>query len=156
MFLAGDAAHVHSPAGGQGMNTGLQDAANLGWKLAAVASGWAGDRLLDTYQDERHPVGQQVLRISSALLKMGLMPGPAALRAGRNAAVRAVSKVAPVTARMGATLSGIGIAYPAPRGAHPLTGRRVADLRLADGRRLYEALRSGRFLLVGLGTCGPG
>jgi 2-polyprenyl-6-methoxyphenol hydroxylase-like FAD-dependent oxidoreductase len=156
VFLAGDAAHVHSPAGGQGMNTGLQDAANLGWKLAAVAGGWAGDGLLDTYHDERHPVGQQVLRTSSALLKMGLMPGPAALRAGRNAAVRAVSKVAPVTARMGATLSGIAIAYPAPRGAHPLTGRRVADLRLADGRRLYEALRSGRFLLVSPGTARVG
>jgi hypothetical protein len=84
------------------------------------------------------------------------MPGPAALRAGRNAAVRAVSKVAPVTARMGATLSGIGIRYPAPRGAHPLTGRRVADLRLADGRRLYEALRSGRFLLVSQGVAGLG
>ena len=148
VFLAGDAAHVHSPAGGQGMNTGLQDAANLGWKLAAVAAGWAGDGLLDTYQDERHPVGQQVLRTSSALLKLGLLPGPAALRAGRTAAVRAAAKVAPVTARMGAALSGISIQYPAPRGAHPLTGRRVADLRLADGRRLYEALRSGRFLLV--------
>jgi hypothetical protein len=64
--------------------------------------------------------------------------------------------MAPVTARMGATLSGIAIAYPAPRGAHPLTGRRVADLRLADGRRLYEALRSGRFLLVSPGTARVG
>ncbi len=64
VFLAGDAAHVHSPAGGMGMNTGLQDAANLGWKLAAAVQGRGGDRLLDTYHDERHPVGQMVLRMS--------------------------------------------------------------------------------------------
>jgi hypothetical protein len=148
VFLAGDAAHVHSPAGGQGMNTGIQDAANLGWKLAAVAGGRAGDGLLDTYQAERHPVGQQVLRASSALLRMGLMGGPAPLRAGRTAAVRAVTKVTPVTSRLAAAISGLSISYPAPRGAHPLTGRRVADLRLADGRRLYEALQAGRFLLI--------
>ena len=148
VFLAGDAAHVHSPAGGQGMNTGLQDAANLGWKLAAVAGGWAGDGLLDTYQDERHPVGQQVLRSSSALLRGALLNVPAPLAAGRSAAVRTLSKVRPLANRMAGAISGLAISYPAPRGAHPLTGRRVADLRLADGRRLYEALRSGRFLLV--------
>ncbi|HEY0716684.1 MAG TPA: FAD-dependent monooxygenase [Streptosporangiaceae bacterium] len=156
VFLAGDAAHVHSPAGGQGMNTGIQDAANLGWKLAAVTAGRAGDGLLDTYQAERHPVGAQVLRTSSALLRAGLMPGPAPLRAGRNAAARAAGLVTPVSARMAAAITGIGIRYPAPRGAHPLTGRRVADLRLADGRRLYEALRSGHFLLVSPNDTGPG
>jgi 2-polyprenyl-6-methoxyphenol hydroxylase-like FAD-dependent oxidoreductase len=148
VFLAGDAAHVHSPAGGQGMNTGIQDAANLGWKLAAVAAGWAGDGLLDTYQAERHPVGEQVLRSSSALLHGALLHVPAPLRAGRSAAVRTLSKVRPLANRMAGAISGLAISYPAPRGAHPLTGRRVADLRLADGRRLYEALRSGRFLLV--------
>jgi hypothetical protein len=130
------------------MNTGLQDAANLGWKLAAVAGGWAGDGLLDTYQDERHPVGQQVLRSSSALLRGALLNVPAPLAAGRSAAVRTLSKVRPLANRMAGAISGLAISYPAPRGAHPLTGRRVADLRLADGRRLYEALRSGRFLLV--------
>ena len=148
VFLAGDAAHVHSPAGGQGMNTGIQDAANLGWKLAAVAAGWAGDGLLDTYQAERHPVGEQVLRTSSALLRGALLHVPAPLAAGRSAAVRTLSKVRPLANRMAGAISGLAISYPAPRGAHPLTGRRVADLRLADGRRLYEALRSGRFLLV--------
>src|SRR3954454_20925652 len=66
VFLAGDAAHVHSPAGGQGMNTGLQDAANLGWKLAAAIQGWARPGLLDSYQQERHPVGRLVLRSSGA------------------------------------------------------------------------------------------
>ncbi|HEY2281301.1 MAG TPA: FAD-dependent monooxygenase [Streptosporangiaceae bacterium] len=148
VFLAGDAAHVHSPAGGQGMNTGIQDAANLGWKLAAVAAGWAGDGLLDTYQTERHPVGQQVLRFSSALLQGALLHVPAPLRTGRSAAVRTLSKVRPLANRMAGTISGLAISYPPPRGAHPLTGRRVADLRLADGRRLYEALRSGKFLLI--------
>ena len=155
VFLAGDAAHVHSPAGGQGMNLGIQDAANLGWKLAAVASGWAGDDLLDTYQAERYPVGEQVLRSSTALMHGALLHVPAPLRAGRSAAVRTMSKVRPLANRMAGAISGLAISYPPPRGAHPLTGRRVADLRLADGRRLYEALRSGRFLLVSPEADGP-
>jgi hypothetical protein len=138
------------------MNTAIQDAANLGWKLAAVAGGWAGDGLLDTYQAERHPVGQQVLRASSALMHGALLHVPAPLRAGRSAAVRTMSKVRPLSDRMAGAVSGLAISYPAPRGAHPLTGRRVADLRLADGRRLYEALRSGRFLLVRPADAGPG
>jgi hypothetical protein len=137
------------------MNTAIQDAANLGWKLAAVVAGWAGDGLLDTYQAERHPVGEQVLRASSALLHGALLHVPAPLRAGRSAAVRTMSKVRPLANRMAGAISGLAISYPAPRGAHPLTGRRVADLRLADGRRLYEALRSGRFLLVSPAEAGP-
>ncbi|NYV77316.1 FAD-dependent monooxygenase, partial [Streptomyces sp. UH6] len=72
VLLAGDAAHVHSPAGGQGMNTGLQDAANLGWKLAAVLGGHAGEPLLDTYHAERHPVGRMVLRVSGTMLRGAL------------------------------------------------------------------------------------
>jgi 2-polyprenyl-6-methoxyphenol hydroxylase-like FAD-dependent oxidoreductase len=72
VFLAGDAAHVHSPAGGQGMNTGLQDAANLGWKLAAAVHGWAPDGLLDSYHTERYPVGRAVVRGSDALLRLTL------------------------------------------------------------------------------------
>ncbi|WP_344959702.1 FAD-dependent monooxygenase, partial [Actinomadura miaoliensis] len=86
VFLAGDAAHVHSPAGGQGMNTGMQDAANLGWKLAAELKGWAPPGLLDTYHDERHPVGRAVLRGSGALLRLVLRAAPA-LRAARTVAV---------------------------------------------------------------------
>jgi 2-polyprenyl-6-methoxyphenol hydroxylase-like FAD-dependent oxidoreductase len=72
VLLAGDAAHVHSPAGGQGMNTGMQDAANLAWKLSLVAAGEAaaGCKLLDTYQEERHPVGAQVIRMSGAQVKL--------------------------------------------------------------------------------------
>jgi 2-polyprenyl-6-methoxyphenol hydroxylase-like FAD-dependent oxidoreductase len=151
VLLAGDAAHVHSPAGGQGMNTGLQDAANLGWKLAAAVAGWAPDGLLDTYNAERHPVGRQVLRSSGAMLRIGLT-GPPAIVAARNIVAAAATR-APFAPRfLAGALSGLSISYPAPRGAHPLAGRRVADLRLADGRRLYEALTPGRYLLA----AGPG
>ncbi|MZE81834.1 FAD-binding protein, partial [Streptomyces sp. SID5475] len=75
VLLAGDAAHVHSPAGGQGMNTGLQDAANLGWKLTAVLRDGAPGSLLDTYHEERHPVGRMVLRSSGAILRLAMAPG---------------------------------------------------------------------------------
>ena len=151
VLLAGDAAHVHSPAGGQGMNTSIQDAANLGWKLAATVGGWAPPGLLDTYQAERHPVGRQVLRASGALLRIGLT-GPPALVAARNLLASAVTRAPFATRLLAGALSGLRISYPAPRGAHPLTGKRVADLPLTDGRRLYEALRGGRFLLA----AGPG
>jgi hypothetical protein len=146
-LLAGDAAHAHSPAGGQGMNTSIQDAVNLGWKLAATVHGWAPDRLLDTYQSERYTVGRRVLRLSGAILRLGLTCPPALVPA-RNLLLYTATRT-PVTARLLAeTISGLSISYPAPRGAHPLTGKRVADLPLADGRRLYEALRGGRFLLA--------
>jgi hypothetical protein len=149
-LLAGDAAHAHSPAGGQGMNTSIQDAANLGWKLAATVHGWAPDRLLDTYHGERHKVGRRVLRDSGALLRIGLTCPPALVPA-RNVLAYAATRT-PVTARLlAAALSGLSISYPVP-GAHPLIGKRVSDLPLADGRRLYEALRDGRFLLAS----GPG
>jgi 2-polyprenyl-6-methoxyphenol hydroxylase-like FAD-dependent oxidoreductase len=147
VLLAGDAAHVHSPAGGQGMNTSIQDAANLGWKLAATVHGWAPPGLLDTYQAERHPVGRQVLRSSGALLRIGLT-GPPPLVAARNLLASAATRTPFVAGRLAGAISGLSISYPAPRGAHPLTGKRAADLPLADGRRLYEALRGGRFLLA--------
>jgi FAD binding domain len=147
VLLAGDAAHIHSPAGGQGMNTGIQDAANLGWKLAATAQGWANPGLLDTYHAERHPVGRQVLRTSDALLR-GLTSPPALVDA-RNALAFAATKVPFLANRMADAIAEVRISCPAPHGAHPLTGKRVADLPLTDGRRLYEALRGGRFLLAG-------
>src|SRR5256885_5590408 len=83
VFLAGDAAHVHSPAGGQGMNTGLQDAANLSWKLAAAVRGWAPARLLDSYNAERHPVGRLVLRSSGGIIRLAMLQSRAA-RLGRD------------------------------------------------------------------------
>jgi len=147
VLLAGDAAHVHSPAGGQGMNTGLQDAANLGWKLAATVHGWAPPGLLDTYHAERHPVGRRVLRGSGALLRIALT-GPPFLVSARNLVARAATETPFIAHRLAGAISGVSISYPAARDAHPLTGKRVGDLPLADGRRLYEALRDGRFLLA--------
>ncbi len=150
-FLAGDAAHVHSPAGGQGMNTGLQDAANLSWKLASVLTGQSGPELLDTYQRERHPVGRTVLRLSGGLLRIGLM------RPWQLPAVRLFAGTATrsrrVRQRMAGLISGIGIGYPRPRGAHPLAGQRAPDIAL-PGQRLYEALRGGQFVLVTPGQTG--
>jgi 2-polyprenyl-6-methoxyphenol hydroxylase-like FAD-dependent oxidoreductase len=150
VLLAGDAAHVHSPAGGQGMNTGLQDAANLGWRLAGVVRGWSPDTVLDGYQDERHPVGRDVLRGSHALLKLALSQDNLATRLGRDVAGMAL-RVPPVADRAALAVSAIGVRYPAPTGADPRVGRRVPDLPLAPGdgpTRLYEALRPGGFVLV--------
>ncbi|MGK5640929.1 FAD-dependent monooxygenase [Streptomyces sp. URMC 126] len=158
VFLAGDAAHVHSPAGGLGMNAGLQDAANLGWKLAAVLQGRAGEALLDSYHDERHPVGEQVLRVSGAIVRAVLLDSPVA-RSVRDTAARALHLAPAVGHRMARTVSGLAIAYPAPPGAHPLTGRRAPDLPLVetgDGpTRLYEALRAGTHVRVLPRDTGP-
>lgn len=146
VFLAGDAAHVHSPAGGQGMNTGLQDAANLGWKLAAVVKGSAPESLLDSYQAERHPVGKAVLRSSGGLVRLARAQNPA-LRAVRALVSAFVNAARPARAKALAQVSGIGYRYPTPRGSHRLVGTRVPDVAL-EGGRLYEALRGGRFVLI--------
>ncbi|MGW3248355.1 FAD-dependent oxidoreductase [Streptomyces sp. NPDC001070] len=147
VFLVGDAAHVHSPAGGMGMNTSIQDSANLGWKLAAVLRGRAPDALLDTYQAERHPVGRRVIRRSGALLR-GVLTTPQALCGLRDFAARTVLHFPPIAKRLARAMSGIDIAYPAAVGTHPLTGKRAPDIPLMGGRRLYEALRARRFVLV--------
>jgi len=149
VFLAGDAAHTHSPAGGLGMNTGMQDAANLGWKLGAVITGRAPAALLDTYHAERHPAGQTTVRISGMLLRAG-MARPRTLGAARRAVLRAATRVPPLARRMARAFSGINVSYPAPPQAHPLTGRRAPDIPLGDHgpKRLYEALRCRRMLLV--------
>lgn len=148
VFLAGDAAHVHSPAGGQGMNTGLQDAANLSWKLAAVLRGRTTDTeaLLDSYQAERHPVGETVLRSSGALVRLAMAHNPLQ-RAARSVLVRFLDAVRPAADKAIGMISGLGISYGAERGSHPLTGKRAPDLELAEGR-LYEVLRRGEFVLV--------
>ncbi len=151
VFLAGDAAHVHSPAAGQGMNTGIQDAANLAWKLAAAVHGWAPAGLLDSYQTERHPVGRHVLRVSGGLLRMAMLK-PAIARTARDAIGARLLHLRPIADKAAMTVSGVGIAYPAAADAHRLVGTRAPDTRV-DGRdsragRLYEALRAGRFVLV--------
>ncbi|WP_306323106.1 MULTISPECIES: FAD-dependent monooxygenase [unclassified Streptomyces] len=156
VMLAGDAAHVHTPAGGQGMNTGMQDAVNLGWKLAAVVDGRADEALLDTYEAERHPVGKAVLRSSGGIVRLAMAKRPWTL-AARSAVSAAVTHARPARSRAVGQVTGLGFAYAAPRGAHRLVGKRVPDVRLADGGRLYEALREGKFVLIQpRGTNGPG
>ncbi|MDN3263465.1 FAD-dependent monooxygenase [Streptomyces sp. CSDS2] len=144
VLLAGDAAHVHAPFGGQGLNLGIGDALNLGWKLAAVARGRAPESLLDTYTAERHPVGARVLDWTRA--QVALMRPDRHARALR----RVVTDLALTSA--GATylatrISGVRHRYDLP-GDHPLTGVCAPDLRLADGTRLGERLRTGRALLL--------
>jgi 2-polyprenyl-6-methoxyphenol hydroxylase-like FAD-dependent oxidoreductase len=148
VFLAGDAAHVHSPAGGLGMNTGLQDAANLSWKLAAAIAGWADDSVLDSYHAERYPVGRSVLRLSGGLLRLNtLRSGP--LRRAAALAGGTITEIRPANDRAARLISGIAIRYRRRPGDHPLAGRRMPDVPLADEhRRVYRLLRSGRFALL--------
>ena len=148
VFLAGDAAHVHSPAGGQGMNTGMQDAANLSWKLAAACHGWGSDSLLDSYHAERYPVGKFVIRLSGDMLRVARIQSDWVRTAiGELAAVGMHVPALSMKARL--AVSGIGISYPAEPGAHPLEGKRMPDVPLTGGGRLYEMLRTGKFILLG-------
>lgn len=155
VFLAGDAAHVHSPAGGMGMNTGIQDSANLGWKLAAVLISGADRRILDSYHEERHPVGRMVLRTSGGLIRAALLRRAPA-RAMRDAAAGMALRLPPVTRRLALRVSGLDIAYRPPSGTQRPVGRRAADTVGLDGRRLYEVLRSARFALVAPPAFSPG
>ena len=133
------------------MNTGLQDAANLGWKLAAAVHGWAPDGLLDSYHAERYPVGRAVVRGSGALLRLTLAQSPAT-RAVRWLLANFFGRFGSPPAIVSRAVSGIGISYAAPRGEHRLVGRRASDVRLTSGEvgqtRLYETLRGGRFVLL--------
>jgi hypothetical protein len=153
VLLAGDAAHIHYPAGGQGLSLGVQDAVNLGWKLAQVVKGVSDETLLDTYHAERHPVGARSLRYTMALGAMQrgddrthalagvlsevvVMDGPRKLLAGIN--------------------SGLDVHYDLGEG-HPLLGRRIPDLDLQTGDgpvRLYEFMHGARPLLLNLGQPG--
>jgi hypothetical protein len=126
----------------------VQDAATLGWKLAAVVTGRAPDVLLDTYHAERHPVGADLLRATRAqtALMTSYTPEVSALRSLLSDFIGAVPEFSRVLAER---LSALDVAYPAPEGSHPLTGRRAPDLRFADGSGLFELLRDGRHVVVG-------
>src|SRR6202035_4490365 len=126
VLLAGAAAHVHSPLGGQGLNTGVQDAVNLGWKLAATVQGWAPDDLLDTYHAERHPVATRVLRLN--LAQTTFTRSDARIDALRDVMSDLLSMDEP-RKRYGAMMSGLDIHYDLGEG-HPLLGRRMPDLDL--------------------------
>jgi 2-polyprenyl-6-methoxyphenol hydroxylase-like FAD-dependent oxidoreductase len=151
IFLAGDAAHVHSPLGAMGMSTGIQDAANLSWKLTAALRGWAPSWLLDSYHSERHPAGRTALRFTDLLMRLAVAPAP--VRLLRSLLAPTIMSWHPVSELVRRTLSGLGIAYPVPAGtvASPSAGTRVPDQPLTvDGRqtRLYEVMRGGRFVLI--------
>ena len=154
VLLAGDAAHVHSPVGGQGLNTGIQDAVNLGWKLAQVVKGVSPDTLLDTYHDERHPVAARVLRNTMAQVAL-MRPGDARHDALRDTVSDLLSMDEP-RKRYAATMSGLDIHYPLGEG-HPLLGRRMPDLDLVTSqgpRRVFTLLHEAEPVLLALGEPG--
>ncbi|MEX3099575.1 MULTISPECIES: rifampin monooxygenase [unclassified Streptomyces] len=143
VLLAGDAAHVHPPTGGQGLNLGIQDAFNLGWKLAASVNGWAPEGLLDTYHAERHPVAAAVLdntRAQSELLSSG--PGARAVRR----LIAELMEFEEVNRYLIEKVTAIGVRYDLGAG-HELVGRRLRDVALKRGR-LYELTRTGRGVLL--------
>jgi 3-(3-hydroxy-phenyl)propionate hydroxylase len=154
VLLAGDAAHVHSPAGGQGLNIGVQDAVNLGWKLAQVVHGTSPDSLLDSYHAERHPVGARVLKSTMAAT---------ALNRGdeRSAALRETMsellKMDEPRKRYAAMMSGLDVHYDLG-GGHPLLGRRMPDLDLvteSGPQRVFTLLHDARPILLNLGEPVP-
>jgi 2-polyprenyl-6-methoxyphenol hydroxylase-like FAD-dependent oxidoreductase len=153
VLLAGDAAHVHAPDGGQGLNTGVQDAVNLGWKLAQVVKQTSPDSLLDTYHTERHPVGARVLRNTMALVALR-RPDERTKALGETIAELLTSDEP--RRRLAATMSGLDIHYDLGEG-HPLLGRRMPDLDLvtADGSlRVFSLLHRARPVLLNLGEPG--
>jgi 3-(3-hydroxy-phenyl)propionate hydroxylase len=153
VLLAGDSAHVHSPAGGQGLSLGVQDAVNLGWKLAQVVNGTSPESLLDTYQDERHPVAARALQYTmaqTALQRRDERTQPL---------IDVVSELASMDEprkRLAGTISGLDIHYDLGEG-HPLLGRRMPDLDLvtADGpMRVFGLLHDAKPVLLNLGEPG--
>ncbi|BBY37209.1 hypothetical protein MMAN_13430 [Mycobacterium mantenii] len=147
VLLAGDAAHIHHPVGGQGLNTGVQDAVNLGWKLSQVVNKTSPDSLLDSYHAERHPVAQRVLR--NALAQMALLHPDERTKALRDTVSDLLGMDEP-RKRFAAMMSGLDICYDLGAG-HPLVGRRMPDLDLVttDGPlRVFDLMRDARPLLL--------
>ncbi|MBT2533359.1 rifampin monooxygenase [Arthrobacter sp. ISL-48] len=143
VLLAGDAAHVHPPLGGQGLNLGIQDAFNLGWKLAAEVNGWAPDGLLDSYHAERHPVAEDVLTITRAQSELlSPEPGPQAVRR----LLTELMDFEDVSRFLAERITAIGVRYDFGVGPE-LLGRRLRDIPISRGR-LYELTHQGRGLLL--------
>jgi 2-polyprenyl-6-methoxyphenol hydroxylase-like FAD-dependent oxidoreductase len=154
VLLAGDAAHIHSPVGGQGLNIGVQDAVNLGWKLAQVVKGISPESLLDTYHAERHPVAALVLRVTMAQTVLN-RPADERLEALRESIAELVGMDEP-RKRFGAMMAELDVHYDLGEG-HPLLGRRMPDLDLHTGdgpRRVYELLHDASPLVLNLGEPG--
>ncbi|MFB6559806.1 MULTISPECIES: rifampin monooxygenase [unclassified Streptomyces] len=143
VLLAGDAAHIHPPTGGQGLNLGVQDAFNLGWKLAAEVGGWAPEGLLDSYEAERHPVAADVLDNTRAQMElMSTEPGARAVRR----LVSELMEFEDVNRYLIEKITAIGLRYDFGEG-HELLGRRMRDIALKGGN-LYELMHEGRGLLL--------
>ncbi|MFJ3842400.1 rifampin monooxygenase [Streptomyces sp. NPDC090054] len=143
VLLAGDAAHIHPPTGGQGLNLGVQDAFNLGWKLAAEVDGWAPEGLLDSYHAERHPVAADVLDNTRAQMEL-LSPEPGARSVRR--LLSELMEFEAVNQYVIEKITAIGVRYDFGQG-HALLGRRMRDVELRRGR-LYELMHGGRGLLL--------
>jgi 2-polyprenyl-6-methoxyphenol hydroxylase-like FAD-dependent oxidoreductase len=153
VLLAGDAAHVHNPVGGQGLNIGVQDAVNLGWKLAQVVKGMSPDSLLDTYHAERHPIAARVLR--DTIAQTSLFRADGRIKTLGDTISELLSMDEP-RRRFGARMSGLDVHYDLGEG-HPLLGRRMPDLDLvtADGRvRVFTLLHDARPALLNFGPAG--
>jgi 2-polyprenyl-6-methoxyphenol hydroxylase-like FAD-dependent oxidoreductase len=153
VLLAGDAAHVHSPVGGQGLNTGVQDAVNLGWKLAQVVHRSAPESLLDSYHAERHPVAARVLRTTMA--QVALMRVDDRVEALRDSVSELLSMDEP-RKRFAAMMSGLDVHYDLGEG-HPLLGRRMPDLDLVTANgplRVFTLLHDARPVFLNLGEPG--
>jgi 2-polyprenyl-6-methoxyphenol hydroxylase-like FAD-dependent oxidoreductase len=153
ILLAGDAAHIHYPAGGQGLNIGVQDAVNLGWKLAQVVRGTSPECLLDSYQVERHPVAARALQ--NSLAQVALLRRDDRSKAARDVVSELLQLDEP-RKRYSAEMSGLGIKYDFGEG-HPLLGRRMPDLDLvaANGPlRVFSLLHEVRPVLLNLGKRG--
>ncbi|MEU7728216.1 rifampin monooxygenase [Streptomyces sp. NPDC040724] len=143
VLLAGDAAHIHPPTGGQGLGLGVQDAFNLGWKLAAEVNGWAPEGLLDSYHAERHPVGAAVLDNTRAQITLlGTDPGATALRT----LLSKLMDFEEVNRYVTGMITAVDVRYDCGEG-HDLLGRRLRDVNLKQGR-LYALMREGRGLLL--------
>ncbi|MFZ0715394.1 FAD-dependent monooxygenase [Mycobacterium sp.] len=155
VLLAGDAAHVHHPIGGQGLNTGVQDAVNLGWKLALVASGSAPDTLLDSYHAERYPVAARALQYTMAQMALLRNPTDERTKALRDL-MSEVLRMDEPRRRFAATMSGLDIHYDLGSG-HPLLGRRMPDLDIvtsAGPRRVFTLLHDADPVLINFGEPG--
>ena len=160
LLLAGDAAHVHFPMGGQGLNLGIQDATNLGWKLAAHLRSAASDSVLDTYEQERLPAGEAVIQDTLAQLAVVAAPGREG-QALRQLMTTALAEPS-LNHRLARAAAGLSVRYQtAGDGDHPLVGLRVPNLAVTDGTDIATLLRTGRFCLVGVppeavvGAVGP-
>jgi 2-polyprenyl-6-methoxyphenol hydroxylase-like FAD-dependent oxidoreductase len=153
VLLAGDAAHVHSPDGGQGLNTGVQDAVNLGWKLAQVIKGISPESLLDNYHAERHPIGARVLQITMAAVALRRTDERSKALRGMMAELLGMDEP---RKRIAGEMSGLGIRYDFGEG-HPLLGRRMPDLDLSTANgalRVFSLLHKARPALINFGEPG--